>query len=112
MTRRAVVRLKLAIAEAARNKPARPETMTQSYINDDSAWIQYQELAEWAMKSSLSDGDDDSGEDADGDSEDEGLDVEQALEVLARHGFALKPRARKAYGAGSPTIARKIRRRR
>ena len=35
--------------------------MTQSYINDDSAWIKYQELAEWAMKSSLSDGDDDSG---------------------------------------------------
>jgi hypothetical protein len=121
MTRCAVVRLKLAIAEAARNMPARPETMTQSYINDDSAWIKYQELAEWAMKSTLSDSDDDSsddsgddsGEDTDDDSEDEGLDVEEALEVLARHGFALKPRARKAYGAGPvPTIARKIRRRR
>ena len=34
--------------------------------------MKYQELAEWAMKSSLSDGDDDSGEDTNDDSEDEG----------------------------------------
>ena len=51
--------------------PARPETMTQSYINEDSAWRKYQELAEWAMKSSLSDGDDDSGDDSGEDTDDD-----------------------------------------